>query len=43
MSAPTVENGQWQECWLVLVKSGSKDMSNGLIFGSDGHKLLRSV
>ena len=43
MSVPTVENGQLQECCIVLLKSGSIDMSNGRRFGSDGHKLLRSV
>ena len=43
MSTPIVENGQLQEFCVVGLKSGSKDMSNGRRFGSDGHKLVRSV
>ena len=43
MSIPTVEKGQLQEFCMMLVKSGSNDISNGRRFGSDGHKLVRSV
>ena len=43
MSTPIVENGQLQEFCVAGLKSGSKDMSNGQRFGSDWHRLVRSV
>ena len=43
MSIPTVEKGQLHEFCMMLLKSGSNEMSNGRRFGSEGHKFVRSV
>jgi hypothetical protein len=44
ISAPTVENGQWHWlCCVLLLKSGSKEMSKGLKKGCDAQMFSRSV
>lgn len=43
MSTPIVENGQLQEFCVAVLKSGSKDMSNGRMLGCDAHRFDRSV